>query len=180
MSWDSYKIEQYQLKLAETVNTYQERCEELLNVVRIVNADLNVLKSCQYDKETIENLLSSIQKGVDQLSLGNYSNLAQWVNKLDRQIETILSHRVEEAIRVWTLVFSQSEEVEELRERQVVLPQVKNVVVELCMTAQTLYISPSTRETREKILEQLYEWHSVCTAQKRISGKRFQVRFRLK
>ncbi|CAP31232.1 Protein CBR-DHC-1 [Caenorhabditis briggsae] len=175
LGWDSYKVDQYQLKLAETVNTYQERCEELLNVVRIVNADLNVLKSCRYDKETIENLLTSIQKGVDQLSLGNYSNLAQWVNTLDRQIEAILARRVEDAIRVWTLVFSQSEEVEELRERQVVLPHVKNVVVELCMTAQTLYISPSTRETREKILEQLYEWHSVCTAQTRISGKRFQM-----
>ncbi|PIC53075.1 hypothetical protein B9Z55_002926 [Caenorhabditis nigoni] len=175
LGWVSYKVDQYQLKLAETVNTYQERCEELLNVVRNVNADLIVLKSCRYDKDIIENLLTSIQKGIVQLSLGNYSNLAQWVNTLDRQIKAILARRVEDAIRVWTLVFSQSEEVEELRERQVVLPHVKNVVVELCMTAQTLYISPSTRKTREKILEQLYEWHSVCTAQTRISVKRFQM-----
>ncbi|CAB3408082.1 unnamed protein product [Caenorhabditis bovis] len=175
LTWDSYKIEQYQLRLTETVNAYQEREEELLNVVRKLNADMNALKTCHYDHATFENLLSSIQKGVDQLSLGNYSNLTQWVNKLDKDIETILAVRVEEAIRIWTLVFSKSEEVEELRERQIALPQVKSVVVELCMTAQTLYISPSSQDTREKILEQFYYWLSMCTAQRRITGNRFQM-----
>ena len=33
--------------------------------------------------------LESIQANVDQLSLGNYSNLAQWVDKLDQAVSFI-------------------------------------------------------------------------------------------
>ena len=48
--------------------------------------DLAALDTCQYSAATVGGLLESIQANVDQLSLGNYANLAQWVDKLDQAV----------------------------------------------------------------------------------------------
>lgn len=140
-----------------------------------IEVDLAALDTCQYNSATIGAQLASIQKSVDQLALGNYSNLTQWVDKLDKKIEAKLAARVEEAIRLWTLVYSASEEVDEYKESNVALPPVHPVLIEIRLTAQTIYISPSIEQARAKLLEQLVEWHAVVTSQPRISSTRFQV-----
>ncbi|KAJ1368590.1 hypothetical protein KIN20_029753 [Parelaphostrongylus tenuis] len=175
LTWESYKIDPYVAKLADTVNNYQERVEELILIVDNIEVYLAALDTCQYNAVTIGAQLASIQKSVDQLALGNYSNLTQWVDKLDKKIEAKLAARVEEAIRLWTLVFSGSEEVDEYRESNVTLPPVHPVLIEIRLTAQTIYISPSIEQARAKLLEQLVEWHAVVTSQPRISSTRFQL-----
>uniref|UniRef100_A0A1I7XR26 DHC_N1 domain-containing protein n=1 Tax=Heterorhabditis bacteriophora TaxID=37862 RepID=A0A1I7XR26_HETBA len=105
LTWESYKIDPYVGKLADTVNNYQERVEELILIVDKIEVDLAALETCQYSSATIGALLASIQKSVDQLVLGNYSNLSQWVNKLDKKY----------------------------RESNVALPPVHPVLIELAM-----------------------------------------------
>ncbi|VDL72361.1 unnamed protein product [Nippostrongylus brasiliensis] len=175
LNWESYKIDPYVTKLADTVNNYQERVEELILIADNIEVDLAALDTCQYNAATIGAQLASIQKSVDQLALGNYSNLTQWVEKLDSKIEAKLAARVEEAIRLWTLVYSASEEVDEYKESNVALPPVHPVLIEIRLTAQTIYISPSIEQARAKLLEQLVEWHAVVTSQPRISSTRFQL-----
>ncbi|KAK6731031.1 hypothetical protein RB195_007476 [Necator americanus] len=175
LTWESYKIDPYVTKLADTVNNYQERVEELILIADNIEVDLAALDTCQYNSATIGAQLASIQKSVDQLALGNYSNLTQWVDKLDKKIEAKLAARVEEAIRLWTLVYSASEEVDEYKESNVALPPVHPVLIEIRLTAQTIYISPSIEQARAKLLEQLVEWHAVVTSQPRISSTRFQL-----
>ncbi|KAK5965130.1 hypothetical protein GCK32_004027, partial [Trichostrongylus colubriformis] len=175
LNWESYKIDPYVTKLADTVNNYQERVEDLILIADNIEVDLAALDTCQYNTVTIGAQLASIQKSVDQLALGNYSNLTQWVDKLDKKIEAKLAARVEEAIRLWTLVYSASEEVDEYRESNVALPPVHPVLIEIRLTAQTIYISPSIEQARAKLLEQLVEWHAVVTSQPRISSTRFQL-----
>ncbi|KIH54526.1 hypothetical protein ANCDUO_15331 [Ancylostoma duodenale] len=153
----------------------KERVEELILIADNIEVDLAALDTCQYNSATIGAQLASIQKSVDQLALGNYSNLTQWVDKLDKKIEAKLAARVEEAIRLWTLVYSASEEVDEYKESNVALPPVHPVLIEIRLTAQTIYISPSIEQARAKLLEQLVEWHAVVTSQPRISSTRFQL-----
>ncbi|KAK6020054.1 dynein heavy chain, region 1, partial [Ostertagia ostertagi] len=85
LNWESYKIDPYVTKLADTVNNYQERVEDLILIADNIEVDLAALDTCQYNAVTIGAQLASIQKSVDQLALGNYSNLTQWVDKLDKK-----------------------------------------------------------------------------------------------
>ena len=89
LNWESYKIDTYVAKMAEFVSIYEERVEELLNIADKIDMDLAALDTCQYSAVTVGGLLESIQANVDQLSLGNYSNLAQWVDKLDQAVSFI-------------------------------------------------------------------------------------------
>lgn len=100
LTWDSYKIEPYVSKFYEIVNNYQvillfcahnvsniqERVEELIYIVDNIDSELAALDTCQFSEERISGILSSIQKSVDQLSYGNYSNLNEWVESLDKQV----------------------------------------------------------------------------------------------
>ncbi len=84
--WESYKIDPYVKKFDDTINNYQERVEELIGIQDSIELQLAAMDTCQYAAPTIAALLTAIQKSVDQLSLGNYSNLHIWVQNLDQEV----------------------------------------------------------------------------------------------
>src|SRR5687768_17679576 len=45
-----------------------------------IDVELSALDRCQYKGEVITQILGTIQKTVDQMSLNNYSNLSKWSN----------------------------------------------------------------------------------------------------
>ncbi|VDK17416.1 unnamed protein product [Anisakis simplex] len=174
LQWESYKMDPYVVKLSETISNYQEKVEELDMVLDRIEVDLAALDTCQYSSATIAALLSSIQKAVDQLSLGNYSNLHYWVESIDKRIEKKLASRVEEAIRLWTLVLTH-EEVDDESEEKVLLPALQPIVLEMRVTSQVMYVSPSIEQARAHLLDQLLAWQSIVISQPRISSTRFQL-----
>ena len=82
-----------------------------MEILDKIDADVKSLDSCAYSREVIGGLLQSIQKNVDQLSYGSYSNQVVWTENLSKkvrsqfsnsthyvfQIEEILAIRVERA-----------------------------------------------------------------------------------
>jgi hypothetical protein len=46
-------------------------------------------------------ILGRIQKVIDELNLASYSNLDSWVGSLDKQVESMLIERLEDAVNVW-------------------------------------------------------------------------------
>uniref|UniRef100_A0A0N5AC29 DHC_N1 domain-containing protein n=1 Tax=Syphacia muris TaxID=451379 RepID=A0A0N5AC29_9BILA len=174
LMWDSYKMDMYAVKFSETISNYQEKVEELEVVLDTIEVNLAALDTCQYSSTTISALLTSIQKAIDQLSLGNYSNLNQWVENIDKQIEKKLAVRVEEAIRLWTLVLTHKD-LEEESDDKAALPVLQPIVLEMRVTSQVMYVNPSIDQARAHLLDQLFAWQAVVTDQHRISSKRFQV-----
>ena len=51
-----------------------------------ISEQVRELHICQYNFDTFQDILLRIQKSVDDLSLHQYSNLPQWVAKLDEQV----------------------------------------------------------------------------------------------
>ena len=52
---------------------------------------METLESCSYDVETFREVLSRIQKAVDELNLHSYTNLASWVSSLDKSVSSYLN-----------------------------------------------------------------------------------------
>ncbi|VDN07087.1 unnamed protein product [Thelazia callipaeda] len=176
LTWESYKMDPYVVKLSTSINNFQEKIEELdtlLNRIEVL-LDLAALDTCHYTSVTFSTLLDSIQKAVDQLSLGNFSNLHHWVNSIDSKIADKLATRVEEATRLWTGVLVHDEFEDESDEKNS-LPVLQPIVMEMRVTSQVMYISPSIEQARAHLLDQLFAWQSVVTNQPRISSTRFQV-----
>ena len=86
--WESYKLDPYVQRLAEAVFTFQEKVDDLLAVEEQMETELKALDTCHYGHNTFQDVLTKVQKAVDDLSLHQYSNLPQWVAKLDQQVTT--------------------------------------------------------------------------------------------
>lgn len=79
-----YKI--YVIILAEAVNTYQEKVSELTEILDTIENQTGALDKCQYSVSAISQILSSIQKAVDQLVHNDYSNIKSWLQSLDNTV----------------------------------------------------------------------------------------------
>jgi dynein heavy chain 1 len=93
--WDSYKLDPYVQKLAESIFLFQERVDDLLAVEERIDLEVKALDTCAYYKATFAEVLARVQKHVDDLSLHQYSNLLQWVARLDHEVsECYLNHQL--------------------------------------------------------------------------------------
>ena len=93
--WESYKLDPYVQRLSEIVVLFQEKVDDLLTVDEEISIDVRSLETCLYSNETFKEILSKIQKSVDNLSLQQYSNLHAWVAQLDADVESKLAVRLQ-------------------------------------------------------------------------------------
>ena len=102
MVWESYKRDSYVQRLGEAVSNFQEKVDELLDIVDQIDLEVKAIESCSYSSTTLAEILNKIQKAVDDLSLHRYSNLSEWVRRLDQEVEAKLAHRLQAGISAWT------------------------------------------------------------------------------
>lgn len=100
--WESYKLDTYVQRLSESVTQFQEKVEDLLVVEEQLDVDIRSLETCPYSAATFADILSKIQRAVDELSLRQYSNLHVWVQRLDEEVEKKLAARLQAGIQAWT------------------------------------------------------------------------------
>lgn len=99
--WDSYKLESSVQKFSESIYNFREKVDELISVETAIDQQLKELDSCAYDEAKFAEVLYEIQKSIDYLNLKGFSNLPQWVAKLDEEIEKKFAQRLSIAIRIW-------------------------------------------------------------------------------
>uniref|UniRef100_A0A2P2HXP1 Dynein heavy chain, cytoplasmic n=1 Tax=Hirondellea gigas TaxID=1518452 RepID=A0A2P2HXP1_9CRUS len=187
--WESYKLDPFVQKLAESVFGFQEKVDDLLVVEEQLDADVKSLDSCQYAHSTFQEILTKIQKAVDDLSLHQYSNLHIWVQRLDQQVELKLAQRLAAGVVAWTAalkgVSEDNDDNNILMDTDVAdkpvahklggNPKIDKVVHEVRITNQLLYLHPSMEEARYQIMQQFFAWQAIVTSQNRIQSTRYQV-----
>ncbi|KAF6780273.1 hypothetical protein AHF37_00288 [Paragonimus kellicotti] len=93
--WESYRLSSFVQRFAEVVLQFQEKVDDLLQTTREIDLHVKSLETCVYSKEVLEEIIGKIQKAVDELNLHQYSNLPQWVARLDEEVERRLVVRLE-------------------------------------------------------------------------------------
>lgn len=184
--WESYKLDPYVQRLAENVFNLQEKVDDLLVIEEQIDMDVKGLETCQYSFTTYNEHLAHIQKNVDDLSLRQYSNLPQWVAKLDQEVEKKLACRLEYGLEAWTKALLQTEEdqIDDSMDTDAPKtpkhkpggePIIKAIHHELHITNQLMYINPSLEEARFRIMQELFAWEQVILTLPRIQHSRYQV-----
>ncbi|KAM4013249.1 cytoplasmic dynein 1 heavy chain 1 [Anomaloglossus baeobatrachus] len=183
--WESYKLDPYVQRLAETVFNFQEKVDDLLIIEEKIDLEVRSLETCMYEHKTFSEILNRVQKAVDDLNLHSYSNLPIWVNKLDMEIERILGVRLQAGLKTWTLVLmgqaddkaevDMDTDAPQVSHKPGGEPKIKNVVHELRITNQVIYLNPPIEHCRYKLFQELVSWETVILSLPRIQSQRYQV-----
>ena len=102
--WDSYKLESQVQKFSDSIYNFREKVDELISVETNIDQQLKELDTCSYSETKFAEILYEIQKSIDYLNLKGFSNLPQWVIKLDEEVERKFAQRLSIAIKVWVEV----------------------------------------------------------------------------
>ncbi|XP_037097970.1 cytoplasmic dynein 1 heavy chain 1 isoform X1 [Syngnathus acus] len=183
--WESYKLDPYVQRLAETVFNFQEKVDDLLLIEEKIDLEVRSLDTCMFDHKTFSDILNRVQKAVDDLNLHSYSNLPIWVNKLDIEIERILGVRLQAGLKAWTQVLrgqvedkadvDMDTEAPQVSHKPGGEPKIKNVVHELRITNQVIYLNPPIEDCRYKLYQEMFSWKMVILSLPRIQSQRYQV-----
>ncbi|KAF8560529.1 hypothetical protein P879_02534 [Paragonimus westermani] len=182
--WESYRLSSFVQRFAEVVLQFQEKVDDLLQTTREIDLHVKSLETCVYSKEVLEEIIGKIQKAVDELNLHQYSNLPQWVARLDEEVERRLVVRLEAGIREWTRVLrGEKQELEEddthtSQQSKNPLggePRLKMIVHELRITNQQMHLHPSIEVAQQELLLNLGAWEGIVLNLPRIQHSRYQV-----
>ncbi|XP_055497118.1 cytoplasmic dynein 1 heavy chain 1 isoform X1 [Leucoraja erinacea] len=185
--WESYKLDPYVQRLAESVFSFQEKVDDLLIIEEKIDLEVRSLETCAYDHKIFSEILNRVQKAVDDLNLHSYSNLSIWVNKLDIEIERILGVRLQAGLKAWTLVLfghaddkadvDMDTDAPQTSHKPGGEPKIRNIVHELHITNQVIYLHPPIEDCRYKLYQELFSWKMIILTLPRIQSQRYQVGF---
>ncbi|KAK6637160.1 Dynein heavy chain, cytoplasmic [Polyplax serrata] len=183
--WESYKLNPYVERLAETVFSFQEKVEDLLVVEEQLDLDVRSLETCAYSAQTFTEILSKIQHSVDELSLRQYSNLHLWVQMLDENVEKHMAARLQAGIEAWTdALKGKKKDIDLTMDTDLPTenpkkiggePQIPVMILEVRIKNQAMYLFPSIEEARFQLMQQMFAWQAIVTSQQRLQSSRYHV-----
>ncbi|KAK3059404.1 hypothetical protein LTS18_010951, partial [Coniosporium uncinatum] len=157
----------------------------LIVVYSSVQSALANLETCTYTRDSFAKHLDVIQKAVDQLNLENYANLHLWAAEMNAKIEKIFLHRLSKAIAVWIETFTAAQSESVVRrpltsdgqvQAQLYLPKLDQLVLEISMRNQVIYLEPPIEHARASWLEQLQSWLGIICSLPKIKASRYEMR----
>ncbi|KAK3936270.1 dynein heavy chain, cytoplasmic [Diplogelasinospora grovesii] len=172
-------------EFASAVSLLQSKTSTLATIHSTVQKALTELNTCAYDVSAFESRLEIIQMAVDQLNLEQYVNLGYWVERMNRQIKSVLLTRLQHAIQAWIEAF-EGEYLERATERKRLalessdgaksdVPVIKKLIHEVTMRNQVIYLDPPLEFARASWFSQLHDWIGVVCNLKKIKAARYQM-----
>lgn len=80
------------MSLISLSNLFHTQVEDLLAVEEQISVDARSLETCPYSAQSLADILSRLQRAIDDLSLRQYSNLHLWVQRLDEEVILFINH----------------------------------------------------------------------------------------
>ena len=178
---------QFVRDFASTASLLQSKTSSLQIIYDKVQNATNELQICSYDGPAFATRLGTIQTAVDQLNLENYTNLAFWVSEMNHTIENILIERLHKAMHTWIETFNmpRTEKADDIGARRQApldcdgssnVPPIRNLVLEVLMRNQVVYLDPPIEFTRASWLSQLHEWLAVACDLPIIIASRYEMK----
>ena len=178
---------QFVRDFAAVASVLQSKTSTLEGVYTRIKAALTELQSCPYKTSDFTSRLEIIQAAVDQLNLENYANLPFWVRETNKEIEIILLERLRKAMRSWVETFVRSKQdganddstqrstVPEYQEENST-PRLQQLVHEISMRNQVIYLDPPPEFARASWLSQLHEWLGVVCDLPIVMSSRYEMK----
>jgi dynein heavy chain 1, cytosolic len=159
---------------ASAVSSLQNKTVSLTHIHTTVEQSLKDLGTCAYDAAAFQVHLDTIQGSVDQLNLERYVNLDYWVAGLNDKIQSVLLGRLQGAISAWITAFEDAP-VTGADAGQSEGPSMKQLILELAMRNQVIYLDPPLEHARASWFLHLHEWLGIVCNLRKIKATRYQI-----
>ena len=179
---------QFVRDFAAVASVLQSKTSTLEGVYTTIQKAFIELRSCPHRASEFTTRLETIQSAVDQLNLENYANLPFWVSETNKEIEVVLLERLRRAMQSWINAFVKpnQEGVNDDstrkwtiagQEDEINAPKLQQLVHEISMRNQVIYLDPPPEYARASWLSQLHEWLGVVCDLPIIMSSRYEMRF---
>ncbi|CAK5269877.1 unnamed protein product [Mycena citricolor] len=187
---------QFVREFASVISVLQDKTNNVIDLYKDILRAVEDLASCSFTTEAFSELLGKVQTAIDQLNLGGYANLDQWVAELDKRIEGILLQRLVQIVQVWCDQFDRTADDSDLTSRNV-LRDITNkrrgdkrqkeekfleanmmlipVVHEIRIQNQVIFLDPPIEHARANWIRQLHDWFGVVCRLRRIQSSRYEI-----
>ena len=181
-SWGESKHVQFIRDFATCAFNLQSKTSALEEVDKNIQAALAELETCAYSSNPFGTAIEHIQNAIDQLNLENYANLHFWVDETNRAIESILIERVKKAATAWFDAFNQTNTQvdDDSRTRRISedgshSPRLPQLVHEITMRNQIIYLDPPSEFARTSWLSHFNEWLGIVCNLPMITSSRYEM-----
>ncbi|KAI8619674.1 dynein heavy chain [Chytriomyces sp. MP71] len=191
---------------AQIVSNFQDKVNEAISIYDEINLTVEELRSCPFGGDFFMKLLDKIQKALDRLNLGAFSNLDLWTHDLNSRIETALLFRLQGSIKAWIWEFEHQQNESTITAdgtrkqrgrrgtlistpvvRQAVTddkkdemkPQIKSFVLELRLRNQVMFLDPPVEHARANWFSQFHEWIGIICDLPRIKSTSYEISYDL-
>jgi dynein heavy chain 1 len=164
--------------LNEHVFRFEERVEILLRACCNIDIAIETLRNVEYERRQFCDAVENVQKVVDELSMGGYSDLAIWVDKVNKKMGGVLCIRLEEALLAWSETFQPSgvkKGKPSLNKKIKKLVRIPKIGVEILLRNQEISAFPAVPSTRSIFLNELHDYMGIVCMLPCLNSRRFEV-----
>ncbi|KAJ3135949.1 hypothetical protein HK100_002228 [Physocladia obscura] len=185
------------------VSNFQDKVINAISIYDEINLAVEELRNCSFGIVHFQKCLEKIQKLVDALNLGAYSNLELWTHDLDLRIEGALMFRLQGAIRAWLHEFTNqanestvtADGQKKTRGRRGTLttpvvrtpvveskkdemkPEIKSFVLEIRLRNQIMFLDPPIEHARANWYGQFQEWVGIICDLPRVKSSSYEISY---
>ncbi|XP_063902548.1 cytoplasmic dynein 1 heavy chain 1-like [Zophobas morio] len=170
--WNHHKLEAYVNNFLQIVLSFQEKVDEALETDSQLQGLLEQLATCNYEGFRLRNFMGSLQERIDELCLHGFSNLHQWVEFVNTEVEAKLKLRLEQMLSQCSASLG---EPNKATADQADLHWFRPFICELRMTNQVMHLLPSLAKAREDIFFQLSSLVNVVCELPRLQSTRYHI-----
>jgi dynein heavy chain 1 len=179
--WESKDIRDWIASLTELISLFEERVETIINSQDEIYRSIKQMESVEYSRNRFFELIQSIQKVIDNLSLASYANLEVWVEIMNKQLNGILSTRLQTALEVWTQSIKglhvdghHSLNSDEL-EKQSTRLKFSTIFIDIFLQNQEIVTFPPIPFVRELILKMFHDYSGAVCSLRSLHSSRYEI-----
>lgn len=177
--WDSKDLGNWVALLNEHVSRFEERVEILLRASHNIDIAIEALGTVTYERQQFVYAVENLQKIVDELSMGGFSDLTSWVDKVNAKMGDVLASRLEEALEAWFETFQPAGDTDgekgskkKSRKKLVRIPKIN---VEILLKNQEISSFPAVPSARSLFLNELHDYMGIVCTLPCLNSGRFEV-----
>lgn len=170
LRWNALsKLQPLVASLSAAVGAFKASLTQALEATAAVDAAIEQLRTCPYNRDTFRKHVAEIQKQADALDLAKHSNLHSWAQGVRTRVEDAL---VEQLNRALTAYCAALDEQKTEGAPQVSLAECKFSIV---VRNGTMVLEPSLLEARVQLMEQLTQCMQIVVTLPALQAGRYSL-----
>ena len=172
-SHEGERIAKYFIEFAESVQDLEEAVDFIIEKNEEIDSLIKSLNSCEIEHNVISDILSKVQRIIDELILKEFTNMNILVNDLNQKIEKIFIRKLNDFLQTWREEFDTfSPQTAKKQKFKIIKMPTRHEILE---KNKTIFIDPPVESARSYWLDHLHFYLNIIFCQQKIRSNSYEV-----